>query len=130
LPRSHDVDIPATDLVGINGNTRVLLVYTCQQGVYPRGHVLLLRLPNSLIVMFRVVFWVILPCKMIVDRRFRGAYCLHHQGWWRQSSHCYLVQNLSSHLYFQTKTSHNRINILFLFYGLSVWIKHTTENTA
>jgi hypothetical protein len=25
-----------------------------------------------------VVFWVILPCKMIVDRRFRGAYCLHH----------------------------------------------------
>jgi hypothetical protein len=31
--------------------------------------------------MFRVVFWDILPCKMIVDRRFRGAYCLHHQGW-------------------------------------------------
>jgi hypothetical protein len=31
-------------------------------------------------MMFRVVFWVILPCKMIVDRHFRGAYCLHHQG--------------------------------------------------
>jgi hypothetical protein len=31
-------------------------------------------------VMFRVVFYDILPCKMIVDRRFRGAYCLHHQG--------------------------------------------------
>jgi hypothetical protein len=29
---------------------------------------------------FRVVFWDTLPCKMIVDRRFRGAYCLHHQG--------------------------------------------------
>jgi hypothetical protein len=29
---------------------------------------------------FRVVFWDILPSKMIVDRRFRGAYCLHHQG--------------------------------------------------
>jgi hypothetical protein len=28
-------------------------------------------------MMFRVVFWVILPCKMIVDRRFRGAYILH-----------------------------------------------------
>jgi hypothetical protein len=27
---------------------------------------------------FRVVFWDILPCKMIVDRRFRGAYCQHH----------------------------------------------------
>jgi hypothetical protein len=24
-------------------------------------------------MMFRVAFWVILPCKMIVDRRFRGA---------------------------------------------------------
>jgi hypothetical protein len=30
---------------------------------------------------FRVVFWDILPCKMIVDRHFTGAYCLHHQGW-------------------------------------------------
>jgi hypothetical protein len=30
--------------------------------------------------LFRAVFWVILPCRMIVDRRFRGAYCLHHQG--------------------------------------------------
>jgi hypothetical protein len=35
----------ATDLVGINGITRVLLVYTCQQGVYPRDDVLPLRLP-------------------------------------------------------------------------------------
>jgi len=26
-------------------------------------------------MMFRAVFWVVLPCKMIVDRRFRGAYC-------------------------------------------------------
>jgi hypothetical protein len=32
-------------------------------------------------MMFRIVFWDVLPCKMIVDRRFRGAYCLHHQGW-------------------------------------------------
>jgi hypothetical protein len=30
--------------------------------------------------MFRAVFWVVLPCKMIVDRRFRGTCCLHHQG--------------------------------------------------
>jgi hypothetical protein len=34
----------ATDLVGINDITRVLLVYTCQQGVCPRGHVPPLRL--------------------------------------------------------------------------------------
>jgi hypothetical protein len=34
------VDMHATDLVAINGITRVLSVYSCQQGVYPRGHVL------------------------------------------------------------------------------------------
>jgi hypothetical protein len=34
---------------------------------------------NLSILMFRVVFCDILPCKMIVERRFRGAYCLHHQ---------------------------------------------------
>jgi hypothetical protein len=27
---------------------------------------------------FRIVFWDVLPCKIIVDRRFRGTYCLHH----------------------------------------------------
>jgi hypothetical protein len=31
-------------------------------------------------MMFRAVFWVVLLCKMIVDRRYRGAYCLHHEG--------------------------------------------------
>jgi hypothetical protein len=30
--------------------------------------------------MFRIVFWDVLPCKMIVNWRFRGAYCLHHQS--------------------------------------------------
>jgi hypothetical protein len=29
---------------------------------------------------FRTVFWDILPCKMIVDRRLRSTCCLHHQG--------------------------------------------------
>jgi hypothetical protein len=28
-------------------------------------------------MMFRAVFWVVLPGEMIVDRRFRGAYSLH-----------------------------------------------------
>jgi hypothetical protein len=26
----------------------------------------------------RIVFWDVLPCKIIVDRRFRGVCCLHH----------------------------------------------------
>jgi hypothetical protein len=28
---------------------------------------------------FRFVFWDALPCKIIVDLRFRGTCCLHHQ---------------------------------------------------
>jgi hypothetical protein len=26
------------------------------------------------------VFWDIASCSLIIDRHFRGAYCLHHQG--------------------------------------------------
>jgi hypothetical protein len=26
------------------------------------------------------VFWDAAPCGLVVYRRFRGAYCLHHQG--------------------------------------------------
>jgi hypothetical protein len=37
-----------------------------------------ISLKPSSFMMFRAVFWVVLPCKMIVDRRFRGTYCLHH----------------------------------------------------
>jgi hypothetical protein len=36
---------------------------------------------------FRFVFWDVMPCKIIVYRRFRCTFCLHHQGnewWWRQ----------------------------------------------
>jgi hypothetical protein len=31
---------------------------------------------------FRIVFWDVLPCKLIADRRFRDTCCLHHQVWW------------------------------------------------
>jgi hypothetical protein len=53
----------ATDLVGINGITRVLLVYTCQQGVYPRGHVLPLRLLD-------IIHYLSLIKTLIKTRRF------------------------------------------------------------
>jgi hypothetical protein len=27
------------------------------------------------------IFWDVAPCSLVeIDRRFRGAYCLHHQG--------------------------------------------------
>jgi hypothetical protein len=32
---------------------------------------------KSQLMMFRIVFWDVLPCKIIVDRRFRGTYCLY-----------------------------------------------------
>jgi hypothetical protein len=41
------VDMHATEVVGINGITRVLLVYTCQQAEYPPGHILPLRFPGG-----------------------------------------------------------------------------------
>jgi hypothetical protein len=46
----------------------------------------LLWTPNVYFLLkFRIVFWDVLPCKIIVDRRFRGTYCLHtHPWWWRQ----------------------------------------------
>jgi hypothetical protein len=40
------VDMHATDLVRMKDITRVLLVYSCQQGLYPRGHVLPFRLQD------------------------------------------------------------------------------------
>jgi hypothetical protein len=40
---------------------------------------------NYFNVMFRIVFWDVLPCKIIVDRRFGGTDFLHHPGGcWRQ----------------------------------------------
>jgi hypothetical protein len=56
--------------------------------------------------MLRIVFWDILPCKMIVDRRFRGVYCLHHQYIPEDNSehHTRRRENLKSH---NIKLSHN-----------------------
>jgi hypothetical protein len=33
---------------------------------------------------FRIGLWGVLTCKIIVDRRFRGTCCLHHQWWLRK----------------------------------------------
>jgi hypothetical protein len=50
-----------------------------EKTVFPTDGLLVSTETNLQKLMFRVVFWDILPCKMIVDRHFRGAYCLHHQ---------------------------------------------------
>jgi hypothetical protein len=59
------VDIHAMDLVGINDITQVLLAYTCQQGVYPRSHILPLRLPNT--VPLCVEFCSFVQCNILVN---------------------------------------------------------------
>jgi hypothetical protein len=67
------------DLEG-NGRGLILWYYTGMSGGTEEDHVKPVRFQvlTAACMMFRVVFWVILPCKMIVDRRFRVAYCLHH----------------------------------------------------
>jgi hypothetical protein len=38
-------------------------------------------LPQKRLFVKLGVFWDVAPCSQVdVDRRFRGAYCLHHQG--------------------------------------------------
>jgi hypothetical protein len=63
------VDMHATDLVGINGITLVLSVYTCQQGVYPRGHVLPLRLPvlSSIYSNYSYGFFVVVDSASVIS---------------------------------------------------------------
>jgi hypothetical protein len=36
---------------------------------------------EQLIMEFRIVFWDVLLCKIILDRRFRGTCCLHHPSY-------------------------------------------------
>jgi hypothetical protein len=59
-------------------NTQVLYVRLFEFFIYWR---VAKKIPEAVEIMFRIVFWDVLPCKIIVDRRFRGTYCLHHQGW-------------------------------------------------
>jgi hypothetical protein len=69
--------------------------------------------------MFRAVFWVVLPCKMIVDRRFRGACCLHHQGWDAVRTWNLTPSDYALPLMWETKfNTNNKLGIfLFLWYG-------------
>jgi hypothetical protein len=57
--------------VGINNLSRTYFMYN--DTVFMRFQVL-----TAASMMFRVVFWVILPCKIIVDRRFRRQFWTSH----------------------------------------------------
>jgi hypothetical protein len=48
------------------------------------------------------VFWDIMPCSQIdVERRFRGAWCLHHQGY--ESSQVPRTSETSVDIYLTTR---------------------------
>jgi hypothetical protein len=61
------------DTLGSNLEVDDLVVLVERDEKTPVHRILVKR-----IMKFRIVFWDVLPCKMIVDRRFRGACCLHH----------------------------------------------------
>jgi hypothetical protein len=75
-------------------------------------------------MMFRVVFWDILPCKMIFDRRFRGAYCLHHQGWWTSLniSQSWQYENVNVPLFLERFTLQQDLCLSALIFE-SLWLK-------
>jgi hypothetical protein len=66
----------------------------------------------------RFVFWDILPCKIIVDLRFRSTCCLHHQG----GSHVPLKRRSTIILHGSTsqKTNLNFTSLIRIFTTLDV----------
>jgi hypothetical protein len=50
----------------------------CQLGITPDS--VRFQVLTAASMKFIFVFWDVLPCKIIVDRLFRGTCCLHHQG--------------------------------------------------
>jgi hypothetical protein len=54
-------------------------------------------------MMFRIVFWDVFPCKIIVDRRFRGTYCFHPET---------SVDNYFTRQYIPEDNSEQKINLV------------------
>jgi hypothetical protein len=68
-------------------------------------------------VTFMKAFWDIAPCSLVeVDLRFRGAYCLHHQGdggGARETSGCFnegLRNYIPEECILHTRSSENLIS--------------------
>jgi hypothetical protein len=55
-------------------------VFTFMKGKY-RDSKLISKKPNKQLQLLKIIaFWDTRPCNLVeVDRRFRGAFCLHHQ---------------------------------------------------
>jgi hypothetical protein len=44
-----------------------------------------------------IAFWDIGMCSLEVDRRFKGAYCLHHQGDFNETTRRYIPESCHLH---------------------------------
>jgi hypothetical protein len=51
-----------------------------EQAVYKKIKIVRCQVLTAASMKFRIVFWDVIPCKIIGDRRFRGTCCFHHQG--------------------------------------------------
>jgi hypothetical protein len=60
--------------------SRIVLMFTKVDVTYRVVHKNRSQVLTAASMKFRFVFWDVLPCKIIVDRRFRGTCRLHHQG--------------------------------------------------
>jgi hypothetical protein len=69
-------------------------------------------------MMFRIVFWDVLPCKMIVDRHFRGTCCLHHQGAFHRPYHVPMKRRLTIILHGSTS---QKTNLNFILAAVRTW---------
>jgi hypothetical protein len=72
----------------------------------------------------RIVFWDVLPCKIIVDRRFRGTCCLHHQGWhpWSLMMEVASTYETSVDNYFTRQYIPEDNSELFFSFSTPMWI--------
>jgi hypothetical protein len=62
------------------------------------------------------VFWDVAPCSFVeIDRRFRGAYCLQHQG----SKHIWNVWNVSQFL--RDYTAQHPRRLIFILAAVRTW---------
>jgi hypothetical protein len=70
--------LKTTRLTGHNGHVRKTWVYSPSKIFYKRVRLNFVRCTDMLKM---TVFWDVVPCSLIdIQRRFKGAYCLHYQG--------------------------------------------------
>jgi hypothetical protein len=77
--------------------------------------------------MFRFVFWDVLPCKIIVDRRFRGTGCLHLQALMMEAAR---ISETSVDNYFtlQYKSEDKSELHVYIYLNINVLLSRSVRN--